>query len=57
MVVVPGSPFFPGTDPDWPYQYRCVRISLTATPEQVEQGVAILDRVVEQAYAEAPLAV
>ncbi|MEN9221846.1 MAG: valine--pyruvate transaminase, partial [Thermostichus sp. BF3_bins_97] len=57
VVVVPGSPFFPGMDPNWPHQYQCVRISLTADVDQIEQGVAILSQVVEQAYARAPLAV
>lgn len=57
VVVVPGSPFFPGIDPSWPHQYQCVRISLTATLEQIEQGVAILSQVVEQAYSRTPLRV
>lgn len=50
VFVVPGEPFFPGLNEDWPHKQQCLRISLTATEEELEMGAAIIARVVKQVY-------
>ena len=49
-IVVPGQSFFPGLQEDWDHKHQCLRISLTATVEQIEAGVAAIARVVERTY-------
>lgn len=57
-IVVPGQSFFPGLRGDWAHTHQCLRISLTASVEDIEAGVAAIARVVTQAYnAEARSAV
>lgn len=51
VIVVPGSFFFPGLDEPWPHKRRCLRISLTATEEEIERGVSAIALVIERAYA------
>lgn len=51
VVVVPGSSFFPGLQEDWPHKQQCLRISLTASEEALEAGVAKMARVIERSYA------
>ncbi|MFB8789648.1 MAG: valine--pyruvate transaminase [Potamolinea sp.] len=36
VIVVPGSSFFPGLREDWPHKHQCIRISLTATDQEIE---------------------
>lgn len=50
VIVVPGSFFFPGLDEPWDHKQQCIRISLTASEEEIEQGVATIANVVEQVY-------
>ncbi|CAN5871939.1 valine--pyruvate transaminase [soil metagenome] len=50
VIVVPGSFFFPGLDEPWDHKQQCIRISLTASEEEIRRGVATIARVVEQAY-------
>ena len=50
VFVVPGEPFFPGLKEDWPHKRQCLRISLTATEDELENGAAIIGRVVREAY-------
>lgn len=50
MIVVPGSPFFPGLREEWPHKQQCIRISLTATDQEIETGMQRLAKVVEEAY-------
>ena len=50
VVVVPGSPFFPGLNSDWEHKQQCLRISLTATPEEIATAMKRIAQVVEQVY-------
>ncbi|MEO0854215.1 MAG: valine--pyruvate transaminase, partial [Cyanobacteria bacterium J06648_11] len=51
VIVVPGGSFFPGLErEDWEHKQQCLRISLTATPEEIEAGVAAIARVVNRVY-------
>ena len=45
-----GSFFFLGLDEPWDHKQQCIRISLTATEEEIEQSVATIANVVEQVY-------
>lgn len=51
VIVVPGSSFFPGLAEDWPHKHQCVRISLTATKEELEQAMGRIGEVVQGIYA------
>ncbi len=53
VIVVPGSPFFPGLNEDWPHKQQCLRISLTASEEDLEAGAAAIARVVKKVYERA----
>jgi valine--pyruvate aminotransferase len=48
--VVPGSSFFPGLREDWPHKQQCIRISLTATDEEIQIGMQRLAKVVQEVY-------
>ena len=50
VFVVPGSFFFPGSDPHWKHRGECLRISLTASDEEIAQGAAAIARVVARLY-------
>lgn len=50
VIVVPGSSFFPGLQEDWQHKHQCIRISLTATNEEIELGMQRLAEVVQQVY-------
>ncbi len=50
VIVVPGSSFFPGLREEWAHTHQCIRISLTATDEEIETGMQRLAKVVEQVY-------
>jgi len=50
VVVVPGSPFFPGLREEWPHKHQCLRISLTASDREIEIGMQRLAKVAEQVY-------
>ncbi|NJM58558.1 MAG: valine--pyruvate transaminase [Synechococcales cyanobacterium RU_4_20] len=50
LIVVPGSSFFPGLREDWPHTRQCLRISLTATATELQQGMQRLARTAEQVY-------
>ncbi|MEM9567461.1 MAG: valine--pyruvate transaminase [Cyanobacteria bacterium P01_E01_bin.34] len=49
-IVVPGQSFFPGLRDHWAHTRQCLRISLTASVEDIEAGVAAIARAVTQAY-------
>lgn len=51
VIVVPGSPFFPGLREDWNHTRQCVRISLTAADQDLETGMQRLAKVVSEVYA------
>jgi valine--pyruvate aminotransferase len=50
VIVVPGSPFFPGLQEDWVHTQQCLRISLTASDEEIAVGMRRLAEIVEQTY-------
>ena len=50
VIVVPGSSFFPGLREDWQHKQQCIRISLTATDEEIETGMQRLAKVIQQVY-------
>lgn len=52
VFVVPGSFFFPGIDNDWKHKRECVRISLTASEEELTRGAAAIARVAARLYHE-----
>lgn len=53
VFVVPGSFFFPGTDEKWKHRSECLRISLTATDDEITKGVAAIARVAARLYRKA----
>jgi valine--pyruvate aminotransferase len=50
VIAVPGSTFFPGLREDWPHKHQCLRLSLTATDDEIVQGMKRLAEVVERVY-------
>lgn len=50
VIAVPGSSFFPGLQEDWSHKQQCLRISLTATNEEIEIGMQRLAKVIQQVY-------
>ncbi|GAB4200572.1 MAG: valine--pyruvate transaminase [Coleofasciculaceae cyanobacterium] len=50
VIVVPGSSFFPGLREDWSHKQQCLRISLTATNQEIEIGMHRLAKVVQHVY-------
>lgn len=50
VIVVPGSSFFPGLQEDWQHKNECIRISLTASDGEIEDGIRRLAKVVQQVY-------
>lgn len=51
VIVVPGSSFFPGLREDWQHKNECIRISLTATDEEIVVGMQRLAKVVQEVYS------
>jgi len=56
VIVVPGSSFFPGLKEDWIHKQQCLRISLTASNEEIAIGMQRLAKVAKQVYAKAKIA-
>lgn len=52
VIVVPGSPFFPGLKTEWQHTKQCIRISLTATPEEIETAMKRLAEVTDRVHAQ-----
>jgi valine--pyruvate aminotransferase len=50
VIVVPGSSFFPGLREDWPHKQQCIRISLTASNQEIEIGMQLLAKMTQQVY-------
>jgi valine--pyruvate aminotransferase len=51
IIVVPGSTFFPGLkDPSWKHQSECLRLSLTASEEEIETALKILGEILRELY-------
>jgi valine--pyruvate aminotransferase len=55
VIAVPGQPFFPGLRQQWNHAHQCIRLSLTATPADIEEGIQRLADVVSQVYQKAPV--
>jgi valine--pyruvate aminotransferase len=52
VIVVPGSPFFPGLREPWEHTHQCIRMSLTASDQDIEIGMKRLSEVVKQVYGQ-----
>ena len=50
VIVVPGSPFFPGLREEWLHTQQCFRISLTATKEEIAIALRRLAELVDRVY-------
>ncbi|WP_299493472.1 valine--pyruvate transaminase [Acaryochloris sp. IP29b_bin.137] len=50
VIVVPGHSFFPGLSQDWPHKHQCLRISLTATDEEITIAMQRLAQVIRKIY-------
>ncbi|HEY9604791.1 MAG TPA: valine--pyruvate transaminase [Allocoleopsis sp.] len=57
VIVVPGSGFFPGLREDWTHKQQCLRISLTASNEEIATGMQRLAKVAEQVYSRSAVGV
>ncbi|MBD2256453.1 valine--pyruvate transaminase [Pseudanabaena sp. FACHB-2040] len=54
VIVVPGSPFFPGLREDWAHAKQCIRISLTASNEEIVTALRHLARLTDEIYQGQP---
>jgi valine--pyruvate aminotransferase len=50
VIVVPGSSFFPGLREDWKHKNECLRISLTASDEDIQTVMKRIAQVAEKVY-------
>ncbi len=50
IIVVPGNSFFPGLREDWAHKQQCIRISLTASDEDIAIAMKRLATVVTEMY-------
>lgn len=50
VIVVPGSTFFPGLQEEWAHKHQCLRISLTASDDEIVTGMQRLAKLTEQLY-------
>lgn len=50
LIVVPGGSFFHGSQSS-SHNRECIRISLTATDEELKKGIHILSSVVKKIYS------
>jgi valine--pyruvate aminotransferase len=50
VIVVPGNSFFPGLREDWAHKQQCIRISLTASDEDITIAMERLAKVVAGVY-------
>ncbi|MBE9045757.1 valine--pyruvate transaminase [Pleurocapsales cyanobacterium LEGE 10410] len=50
VIAVPGSTFFPGLKEDWQHKQQCLRISLTATEDEIAEAMQRLAKVAERVY-------
>jgi len=55
VIVVPGNPFFPGLRENWAHAEQCLRISLTATKEEIATAIHRLAQATVQAYQKTAL--
>jgi len=57
VIIVPGSSFFPGLRQEWQHKQQCIRISLTATNEEIATAMRRLASVVEKVYQDSAVGV
>ncbi len=57
VIVVPGSSFFPGLQENWLHKQQCLRISLTASDEEIETGMQRLAKVAQQVYQQSAVSI
>ena len=57
VIVVPGNSFFPGLQEDWSHKQQCLRISLTASDEEISTGMQRLAKVAEQVYEQSAVSI
>ncbi|MGF1602411.1 MAG: valine--pyruvate transaminase [Thermosynechococcaceae cyanobacterium] len=50
VLVVPGSPFFPGLQQKWQHKHECIRLSLTASDADIAQGIQKLAATITKVY-------
>lgn len=55
VIVVPGEPFFPGLQGEWRHAKQCIRVSLTATDDEIATGMRHLAKTIEQVYQKMPV--
>lgn len=55
VIVVPGSPFFPGLKEEWSHKHQCVRISLTAPNDEIVVALRHLATLVDRIYSQSPV--
>lgn len=48
VLVVPGDPFFFGTETDWPHQHECLRINCTGHEKTVRDALGIIASTVRE---------
>jgi valine--pyruvate aminotransferase len=51
VIVVPGSSFFPGLHEPWQHSRQCLRLSLTATEEEIFEAVCRLSLLLQKIYS------
>ncbi|MGF1570186.1 MAG: valine--pyruvate transaminase [Nodosilinea sp.] len=54
VIAVPGHPFFPGLREDWPHTRQCMRISLTASREDLVEAAQRLATLITELYQGQP---
>ncbi len=54
VIVVPGNPFFPGLREDWAHTRQCLRLSLTASREDLAEAAIRLGALVAEVYQAQP---
>lgn len=57
VIVVPGSNFFPGLREDWFHKQQCLRISLTASDDEISTGMQRLAKLAEQVYMQSVVSI
>ena len=50
VIAVPGSTFFPGLQAEWSHKQQCLRISLTATEDEIAAAMQRLAKVAATVY-------
>lgn len=50
VIVVPGSTFFPGINDKWKHKEECIRISTTASNQDIRSGIKKISEVINTLY-------